>query len=199
MERRKSSRVRGWILCATLVVGVQACTPAPTRFVDPEADLPFYEKVAVMPFASLSGDPLAGEKVGSVFFSEVLRLGFEQVMEPGQFSSAMTRVRGGTPYSNPWSSEDLSKLVEETGVQGVFLGTVRDYSFSTTGRESYPLLSLEVRFVDAATGRLVWSASQTRRGGPAPPLLGFTATRTMGELTTEVCRELVKTMPKKRP
>jgi hypothetical protein len=168
----------------------------PTRFVHPEADLPFYEKVGVVPFTSLAADRLAGEKVTNVFFTEVLRKNFDQVVEPGQFSAAMTHVRGGTPAANPWSNEELAKLGQDTGVQGLFLGTVRDYEMTHVGRDSYPLLGLEVRFVDVATGRIVWSASETRRGGPAPPLMGFTATRTIGDLTAELCRDLLNTLPK---
>jgi hypothetical protein len=166
------------------------------HYVHPEADLPFYEKVAVMPFQSLSADRTAGEKVTDVFYTEVLRLRFEDVVEPGQFATAMLQVRGGTPWANPWSSEDLAKLAEKTGVQGLFMGTVRDYEMTHTGRDSYPLLSLEVRFVDAATGRVVWTASQTRRGNPPAPFLGFASTRTMGELTAQLCRDLLSTLPR---
>jgi hypothetical protein len=109
---------------------------------------------------------------------------------------AMMKIRGGTPPTNPWSSEDLTKLAEETGVQGFFMGTVRDYDMVNMSRDAFPLLSLEVQLVDAATGRVVWNASETRRGGPAPPLLGFMATRTMGDLTSRVCRELLRTLPR---
>src|SRR5262245_17417202 len=114
-----------------------------TRFVHPEADLPFYQKVGVIPFTSLASDRFAGEKVTDVFFSEVLRCRCDQVVEPGQFAAAMARVRGGTPVTNPWSSEELAKLGAETGVQGLFLGTVRDYEMTAVGRETWPLVSLE--------------------------------------------------------
>ena len=73
---------------------------------------------------------------------------------------------------------------------------VRDYEMVHGGRDSFPLLSLEVHFIDASTGRLVWSASRTRKGGPALPLFGWTEVRTMGELTASMCRELLSTLPK---
>jgi hypothetical protein len=195
MTQRKRSAWIAAILCAVLL----GCSPGATRFVHPEADLPYYQTIAVMPFETLASDRLAGEKVTNVFFSEVLRLGFDQVVEPGQLTTAMIRLRGGTPPSNPWSTEELAKLAEATGVQGFFMGTVRDYDMVPVGRDIFPLLSLEARFVDAATGRVVWSASETRRGGPAPPLMGWMATRTMGELTTRMCRELLATLPKASP
>lgn len=186
----------GSALGSLLLLVIAGCSTGATKFVHPEADMPYYQKVAVLPFTTLAQDRLAGEKVTSVFYAEVLQLGFDEVVEPGQFATAMQKVRGGTPYTNPWSAQDIAKLGEVTGIQGLFMGTVRDYEMTHTGRDSYPLISLEVRFVDAATGRVVWTASETRRGNPAAPFLSFTATRTIGELTTEICRELLGTLPK---
>ena len=115
----------------------------------------------------------------------------------------MTKLRGGTPVENPWSAEELARLAEELGVEGVFLGTVREYDMTRTGRSAFPLLSMEARLVDAASGRLVWSASATRRGGPGTPfvssllgLFGGGEIHTMGELTAVVCRDLLKTLPR---
>lgn len=175
------------------LLGLCGCSGA-SRFVHPDADLPFYEKVGVIPFSSLAADRLAGEKVTNVFFTELLRRKFDQVLEPGQFAVAMTRVRGGTPYTNPWSSEELAKLGDETGVQGVFMGTVREYTMTTTGRDSYPMVALEVRFVDVATGRLVWTSSITRRTGPGVPFLSRPI-RTIDGLAASVCQEVLQTLP----
>jgi len=175
----------------------------PSTFVNPEADLPYYQKVAIIPFTSLSQDRAAGYRVSDVFFSELLRKGFADLVEPGQFSAAVTKMRGGTPVENPWSAEELSRLGEELGIQGVFLGTVREYEMVRTGRDAFPLISLEVRLVDTASGKLVWSASTTRRGGPGVPvvswflgLLGGGEIHTMGELSAEVCRDFLKTLPR---
>ncbi len=63
------------------------------------------------------------------------------------------------------------------------------------GGESFPLVSLEVRLVDLATGIVVWSASHTRRGGPTFPLTGWREIHTLGELTAEVCKDILDTLP----
>jgi hypothetical protein len=159
--------------------------------------------VAVLPFQCLAQDRVAGYRVGNVFFSELLRAGFADVVEPGQFSAAMNKVRGVTPPENAWSNEDLVRLGEETGVQGFFMGTVREHEMKTTGRDAFPLLSLEVRFVDAASGRLVWSASTTARGGPKFPVVGWLLglvgkgeIHSMSELSTKVCRDLLGRLPR---
>lgn len=187
---REVARKTVWMVPLVVLSG---CAGA-TRFVHPDADLPFYEKVAVIPFQSLTQDRAAGEKITNVFFAELLNRKFDQVVEPGQFAAAMTRIRGGTPYTNPWSGEDLGKLAEETGVQGVFMGTVREYSMTQNGRDLYPMVALEVRFVDAGTGRIVWSSSITRRTGPGVPFLGRGA-RTLDGLAADACRAILGTLP----
>jgi hypothetical protein len=181
---------------------VLASCSGPTRFLDPEADLPYYQKVAIVPFTSLAQDRAGGAKVTDVFFAELLQSHPAEVVDPGQFAAAMQKVRGGTPPESPWSTEDLARLGETTGAQGFYFGTVRDYEMVRAGQDSYPHVSLEARFVDAATGRVVWSASRTKRGGPGVPIIGwlFSAlgggeTHTLGELTADVCREMLETLP----
>jgi TolB-like protein len=172
-----------------------ACSGGPTSFVHPLADVPYYERVAIIPFTTLSQNRLAGEKVSNVFYNEVLLTGFAEVMEPGQFLSVSNVLRGNTSPTTPWSPADLARLGQEANIQGVFMGIVRDYEMARVGRENFPLLSLEVRLVDTATGNVVWSSSYTRRGGPAMPVFGWGEIHTLGELTTVMCRDILRTLP----
>jgi hypothetical protein len=171
------------------------CSSGVTRFVHPEADLSFYESLGIVPFESLGQDRLAGEKVTNVFYTELLAKGYAQVEEPGQFLASIQKVRGTSATSRAWSTADIIRLGEEAEVQGIIMGLVRDYDMTSSGRSSYPLVSIEVRLLDAATGQVVWSASQTRRGGPTAPFTGWREIHTLGELTTAVCRELLETLP----
>jgi hypothetical protein len=189
-SRRRAIALSALLGCLLLAGGCGTTT----SYVNPDADLPFYERVAILPFTSLATDRLAGEKVSSVFFTELLSTGFAEVVDPGQLAAAMLRTRGGTPATNPWSTVELMRLGDEIGAQGMFLGTIRDFEMVRTGRDAFPLLSLEVRLLDVNTGRVVWSASETRRGGPAFPLFGWREIHTMGELSVRVCRDLLGTL-----
>lgn len=182
-----------YLTAALLIASISGCG-GPAHFVDPDADLPYYERVAVIPFTGLAQDRLAGEKVSNIFVTELLNRHVAEVVDPGQFLAAMQTVRAGTALTNPWSTADLAKLGETAGVQGIFLGTVREYDMTREGRDSFPLLSIEVHMVDAASGRIVWSASRTRRGGPSFPLFGWTEVHTLGELTAEVCHDMLGTL-----
>lgn len=177
-----------------LLLGAVSCGGS-TQFLDPEADIPYYETVGIIPFVSLADDRAAGARVTNVFFTEVLKVEFARVVEPGQFAAAISRVRGNTPAGTPWSSEDLVRLQEEAGVQGVFMGTVLDYEMVREGRDSYPMVSMEVRLVDTASGRLVWDAGRTRKEGPGFPLFSWGRARTLPDLTAKLCRELLEGLP----
>jgi len=192
MTRRGRLRL---LLAAATLLAVTACG-GPTRFLNPEADLPYYERVGIVPFTSLAQDRAAGYRVTDVFFTELLARGFAEVVEPGQFTADMNSIRSGVPVETPWSTEQLAALGKKAGVQGIFMGTVRQYDMVNSGRDSYPLVSLEVRLVDAATGRLVWSASETRKGGPGVPILGWGGVRVMETLTADVCRDLLSSLPR---
>lgn len=171
------------------------CSSSATRFVHPEADLAFYENVGIVPFESLGMDRLAGQKVTNVFYTELLAKDFADVAEPGQFLATIQQIRGLAPTNRAWSSADVARLGEDAQVQGVFMGIVRDYEMTASGRSTFPLVSIEVRLLDTITGEVVWSASMTRRGGPTMPFTGWREVHTLGELTTLVCRELLETLP----
>jgi hypothetical protein len=185
--------VREWLAPCVALAAAAGCAE-PALFVDREADLAFYEQFAVMPFLSLADDRVAGEKLSSVFFSELLASKIAPVVDPGVLASSMMQVRGGTPATSPWSKAELAKLAETSAVQGFFEGTVREYALERSGRDVFPHISVELRLVDAATGRVVWSWSDTRRGGPAFPLWPWRETRTLGQLSAEMCRDALATL-----
>ena len=191
--RSRRSRHHGAL--GLLLLAMAGCGAPVARFVHSEADFSFYESVGIVPFESLGQDRLAGEKASNVFFTELLTREFADVREPGQFAAAIQRVRGTGVSNLPWSATDLARLGKEAGVQGVFMGIVRDYEMTSVGRSAYPLVAIEVRLLDVGTGNLVWSASLTRRGGPTMPFTGWREIHTLGELTTAVCRDLLQTLP----
>ena len=164
-------------------------------FLHPEADIGFYEKVGVLPFATLGSDRLAGDKMSSVFTSHLLVSRKFDVAEPGIFLATYAKQVGTTtapPIGLPQSN--LKPIAEETGVQGVFEGTVRDFDY-TRATPPRPMISVEVRLVDIETGQVVWSTSVTRVSKPWIPLLGIGGTRTLAELAEEVAAELVGRLP----
>jgi TolB-like protein len=155
----------------------------------------FYEKVGVLPFATLGPDRLAGDKLASAFTSHLLASRRLQVAEPGQFLASYAKQVGSTtPPMIGLPLDKLTAIAAETGVQGIFQGTVKDFDL-TRATSPRPLISVEVRLVDVASGNIVWSTSVTRVAGPAIPILGIGGQRTLAELTETVASELVGRLP----
>jgi hypothetical protein len=170
----------------------------PRVFLHPEADLSFYERVGVVPFISANGDQAVALAATGGFVTELLIAGGYDVAEPGDFMVRAALAAGGADLmrSRPLNSDQIKALADSTLVQAIFEGWVRDFEMVRVGQGSYPLVSIEVRMIDAETGKLLWMGSRTRRGGPGMPILGWGETPTLSELLAKVCSDLADKVPR---
>lgn len=190
---RARSRVRfvaSALAVATLVAGCG--TGSGLRlFVHSEADMAFYTKVAVVPFANLSPERFAGERVGRAFYTELVISERFQLVEDGEFRRAIERA-GATPdVQGQYDSEMVKLAATASGANGLIRGTVADYQMQRVGSNDSPVVSFDVEMIDIATGSTVWRGSITRRGKGRLPVLGGASTQTFGRLVQEACKELV--------
>lgn len=185
----------GLLLAALVVLGCSSGCGGSRSFLHADADIDFYERVGVLPFATLGTDRLAGDKMSSAFTTHLMISRRFVVAEPGQFLSVYQKqigTHGAAPIG--LSLDKLKLLQEEAGVQGVFEGTIREFDY-TRGTPPRPMISAEVRLVDVVTGEVVWSTSVTRVGRPKVPILGLGGSRTLAELMEEVASTLVARLP----
>jgi PBP1b-binding outer membrane lipoprotein LpoB len=162
-------------------------------YLNDEADFGFYEKAGVVPFSNLTSDRTAAEKVTATFTTELLMINVIDVTNAGDFlqsaSKVITSERANIPEE--LTAEEAKAIGQTAGVQGIFVGVVRDFAMIRSGQEEFPLVSILVRFVDCQTGKIVWSFETTRRGGPKFPVFSFGETHTLGDLNAKVCRDIV--------
>jgi len=181
------------VLTVFLAVAAGCGGPQMEVYTNPEADLSFYEKVGVMPFRSLAADRLAGEKFTTEFTTALLAAEMFDVVDYGVFVSHVGKVLGTrSPVEGGLSADDIKRIATNAGVQGVFVGSVVDYQMMSTQSGQFPVISVEVRLLDAETANVVWSASLTERGGPKTPIIGVGEIHTLGELSQKVAKELVE-------
>lgn len=168
----------------------------PRAYVNPEADMGYYRRVGVAAFESLAEDSKAGQKLQRIFLTELLKNEEFDVVPQGQFEKIETEVRTKQPLVWPASldSAALSSIAQQTGAQGIIIGTVRDFRMERVGQEEFPLVSFSLKLVDAPTGRVVWDVSIGERGGPKLPVFSFGETHTLSELATKLCRRALGTM-----
>lgn len=188
MDRQHYCRLVTLVLTSLVAA---SCTPPP-EYINEEADFGFYQRVGVIPFSSLSGDRSAADKVTSSFITELLMKNAVELAPAGDFYKTFREVVKSEKINLPeeLTSVEAAALGQAAGVQGIFVGAVRDFGMVRVGSDEFPLIGLIVRFIDCGSGRVVWSYEVTRRGGPKFPVLSFGETHTLGELTTRVCRDV---------
>ncbi len=171
-----------------------ACGGGAHMYINDEADLGFYEQVGVLSFSNLSPDRNASEKVTSSFVTELLMLKTVGVANTGDFNKAATTVikTDMTNAIEDLTSEQAKLIGQETGVQGFFIGVVKDFGMVRSGQEEFPLVSVIVQFIDASTGQVVWSYETAEKGGPKFPIFSFGETHTLGAMTSKVCRQVAQ-------
>ena len=185
----RSAVARG--VAALLLVTLACGGPQVQVFTNPEGDLSYYERVGVVPFRSLAADRLAGEKFTTEFTTAVLASELFDVVDFGIFVSHVTKVMGTRSPADGMSADEIKQIAAEAGVQGLFVGTVSEYQMASTQSGQFPVITVEVRLLDAETANVVWSATATERGGPKTPIIGVGEIHTLGELSQKIAKNLV--------
>lgn len=162
----------------------------PRTYTNREADFGFYDRVGVLPFSNLSSDRNASDKVTASFVTELLIGGEVEIANMGDvlkaFKTTVKDDRGNLPEQ--LTIEEGMTIGRDAGVQGLFVGAVRDYGMVRVGTDEFPLVSVNIRFIDCQSGKVAWTYETTRRGGPKFPIFSFGETHTLGEMTSKVCR-----------
>jgi hypothetical protein len=91
----------------------------------------------------------------------------------------------------------LASIGQQAGVNGIIEGVVKEYEMIRVGQGTYPLISFNVKLVDAPTGRVVWESSYSVKGGPKLPVIGWGETHTLSELAQKACRNVVREFARK--
>jgi len=180
---------------AALVLSLGACASSlePTRFVNPEFDFSYVERVAVLPLENLTSDQQSGLRATRLLITELLASGTVDVVEPGEVRAALERIaaRERTP-----ATEQTIELGRALGVQAVMFGSVTQSESIRSGTVSIPVVTLDVHLVETETGAAVWAATHTEKGaGLGAKLLG-TGAEPISETTRRCVREIVRTLVK---
>jgi len=188
--------LRAGLAATTLALLLLSCAPATRIYLNPDADMAFYTKIAVLPFTNLSSDGLAGPRVTRAFITSLIMTDRYQVVQPEEFRAALQK---GNVMPEPDGTFDLQKLKEvalQLGATGVLRGAVSEYAMQRLESGDIPVLSFDAELLDASTGNVVWRSSIAKRGKSRVPVFGGSS-RSLGRLTQEACDELVARLRRK--
>ena len=166
-----------------------------TRFANPSFDFSFVQRVAVIPFDNLSGDRAAGLRATRLAITELLASGALDVVEPGEVEAALSQITGVAPgHRVSPSTEQIVSLGQALNVQAIILGTVTQSENLRSGSVPIPVVTLDVRMVEAETGVTVWAATQSERGATFSARVLGTGGDPLSETTRECVRNVLATL-----
>lgn len=172
------------------VLSVAGCAASVRFYVNPQADMSYYKKVAVLPFSNLTQQGFAGERVTRAFVTELVIADRFRVVEASDFRAALAQVGVESNIEGGIDPEKLKEAAARVGATGVVRGAVTEYQMQRAGQDEVPVVGFDVELLDAATGNVVWRVSLSRRGHGRLPLVGGGA-RSFGRVTQEACEQAV--------
>ncbi len=157
------TRKRGWKASpsAALLVALAACGTG-SRYVDRSMDFGSVRTVAILPFANLSRDNLAADRVRDVFSSMMLATGSIYVVPQGEVQRVLAKA--GIQGTTAPSIEEVLKLGQMLKADAIITGVVKEYGEVRSGNTTANVVSVGVQMQEVGTGKVVWSASSTKGG-----------------------------------
>jgi len=148
------------------------------------------KRVAVLPFENLSGRTDAGDIVTSIFISELFKSGRFDIVKPGDVRNLLierkVKVKGEIDF------ETLYSFRKELGTDAVIVGVVEEYREKSGKKGSDARVSLAVRMLDAWSGRVIWSANESRQGRENVVILDIGEVRTADGLAGKIIEDMLR-------
>ena len=156
------THARNLIAAAAALVLAACASSAGGKYQDRNMDFGAIKSVAVMPFANLSRDNLAGDRVRDVFANALLATEAIYVVPTGEVARAAGRI--GIPNLTAPTNEEVTKLGQQLKAEAIITGVVKEYGEVRSGSATGNVVSLSVQLLETKTGRVVWSGASTKGG-----------------------------------
>jgi hypothetical protein len=190
-----NQRLRWAGAAAILLVSALSCASSTRVYINPDADMAFYTKIAVVPFTNISGDGFAGQRVTRAFLTALILTNRYQIVQPEEFRVALLKSGALPGADGTYDPEKLREVAVQAGATGVLRGAVSEYTMQRSESGDVPTISFDAELMDANTGNVVWRSSITKLGKGRVPIVGSGA-RSLGRLTQDACEEMVARLRK---
>jgi len=186
------SALATWTRRATLVLLIAAagCASGPRLYVNSQADLTYYKKIAVIPFRNLTSERFAGERVTRAFLTELVMTEHYQIVDQNEFAAVLDKIGGNPGFEGIYDPAKVKDAATQIQATGILRGSVSEYSMQRNGASDIPVLAFDAELIDVATNNVVWRGSVVRRGKARFPIFGG-GRRTHAQLIQEATHEMV--------
>lgn len=164
MNRSENFSNKKMLVPALLFLSLIACAASPrtSNYRNPEMDFAALRTIAVMPFANLTSEKVAGARVRDTFVNYLLSTGAIYVIPTGEVARAV--IRSGTINSATPSLEEITKMAAIIKADAVITGVVREYGEVRSGTTAANVISVSMQMFDVRSKKIVWTAASTKGG-----------------------------------
>lgn len=181
------------LLLLFLILFLSACAGS-VKYRDPNMDFGSVQKVAVLPFANLTRDDKAADRVRDVYMNMLMATGGLYLLPPGEVARGISRAQL-TDRTAP-SEEEIKRLGGVLGVDSVITGVIKEYGEVRSGSVSSNLVSMSLQMFEVKTAKVVWSASSTKGGVSTMDRLFGGGGKPMNVVTEEAAIDLINKLYK---
>lgn len=146
--------------------------------------------IAVLPLVNDSDYQQGGVIVYRIFVSELHKVKGLTISQEGDVRKLYRQMRIG-PKDTP-SLDDLKILADRLRVQGFVRGRIVKMREDKGRLEARPILALNLRMINAATGRTMMTIYNSRRGEDYRSIMHFGVVNTITELARVVSDEIIR-------
>jgi len=148
-------------LVILLLVGC-ASANIPDNYHDPDMDFSALRSIAVMPFANLTNNRLAAERVRYTLMTSLMSTGVVYVIPAGEVARGIRRAALENAIAP--SPEDAVKLSAIIKADAVMTGVLMEYGEVRSGTATANVISVSMQMIEIQTRKVVWTASTTKGG-----------------------------------
>ena len=146
-------------------------------------------RLAVLPFASDTGENSAAVQAYRIFSGELIAAGTYQLVPEGEVHLFLNRNR--LRLGELLGSQLYSELARQLEVDAVVRGRVITLEDEKGPNGSVPRCALQIDLLSADNGELLASSYHSRSGDEFQKVLHFGTIRTTSELLAQVSREII--------
>jgi hypothetical protein len=182
------------VILLFILVAMVACSTSGSgmseNYHDPEMDFSTLRTIAVMPFANLTNDKQAGQRVRDTFMTSLMSTGVVYVIPAGEIDRGIIRIKLANPIFP--SSEDIAKLSSIVKADAVITGVVREFGVVRSGQASAGVISMSMQMTESQSRKVVWTASTTQGGISTLDRLFGGGGRPMNEVTEQAVNDIIE-------
>lgn len=199
MKRGQMRLLVGWgvlsLVLSLIAFGTAGCAAKASSesFLRENVDIGFVKKIAVLPFQNNSKDEFAPERIRDIVITQILAMGIFDVVDKGVVDSVLREeaVEAGKPIDR----QALRRIGQRLGVEVVALGTIDLSGENRKGSMVYPEISITFRMLEVQNGEVIWQGTGHGTGDSVWRRLFGLAAYDVFEVSLEVVKELLFSIP----